>query len=356
MRKFILSLKKAMQQSSLVFIGIALIWGLGEISSLAQAAEWATSGTNIYNTNTGNVGIRTTNPGMPLVIKSDGSANAIGFNDASNVQRGNIFVSSASWGLNAGTKLYLTSNGSGITIDTSGNVGIGTLNPGMPLVIKGDGSANAVGFNDASNVQRGSIIVSSASLGLNASTKLYLQSNSSGITIDTDGNVGIGTTNPSTKLNVIGDATFSGTVTGGNIQAKYQDIAEWVYSPVSVASGTVVVLDVQDINRVIPSSLSYDTRVAGVVSDTPGILLGEAGNGKVKVATTGRVKIKADATYRPIKVGDLLVTSDKEGYAMRSEPLDLGGIPIHRPGTILGKALESLSEGKGEILVLLTLQ
>ncbi len=33
-------------------------------------------------------------------------------------------------------------------------------------------------------------------MGLNASTKLYLQSNSSGITIDTSGNVGIGTTDP----------------------------------------------------------------------------------------------------------------------------------------------------------------
>jgi len=92
-----------------------------------------------------------------------------------------------------------------------------------------------------------------------------------------NGNVGIGTTNPSTKLYVLGDATFYGTVTGGNIQAKYQDIAEWVYSPMSVASGTVVVLDVQNINRVIPSSISYDTMVAGVVTDTPGILLGRGG-------------------------------------------------------------------------------
>lgn len=142
----------------------------------------------------------------------------------------------------------------------------------------------------------------------------------------------------------------------GNIAAKYQDVAEWVYSPMSVASGTVVVLDVQDINRVIPSSMSYDTRVAGVVNDTPGILLGESGDGKVKVATTGRVKVKADATHRPINVGDLLVTSDREGYAMRSEPLDLGGTPIHRPGTILGKALEPLGKGAGEILVLLNLQ
>ncbi|MEK6325150.1 MAG: hypothetical protein AABN33_26215 [Acidobacteriota bacterium] len=70
----------------------------------------------------------------------------------------------------------------------------------------------------------------------------------------------------------------------------------------------------------------------------------------------GRVRVKVDATNAPIRVGDLLVTSDKEGIAMRSLPLDLGGTPIHRPGTLIGKALEPLEKGTGEILVLLSLQ
>ena len=37
-------------------------------------------------------------------------------------------------------------------------------------------------------------------------------------------------------------------------------------------------------------------------------------------------------------------------------PVDVVGVTIHRPGTIVGKALESLDSGAGEILVLLTLQ
>jgi hypothetical protein len=74
------------------------------------------------------------------------------------------------------------------------------------------------------------------------------------------------------------------------------------------------------------------------------------------VATTGRVKVKVDATRGAIKVGDLLVTSEVEGVAMRSVPVDLGGTQIHRPGTIIGKALEPLGKGTGEILVLLSLQ
>src|SRR5205807_6310727 len=123
-----------------------------------------------------------------------------------------------------------------------------------------------------------------------------------------------------------------------------------------LAAGTFVVLDLDRANHVLASTTAYDTAVAGVVSERPGIALGEGGEGKVLVATTGRVRVKVDATYAPIKVGDLLVTSDVEGVAMKSEPLDLGGVPIHRPGTLIGKALEPLASGTGEILVLLSLQ
>jgi len=38
---------------------------------------------------------------------------------------------------------------------------------------------------------------------------------------------------------------------------------------------------------------------------------------------------------------------------MKSQPLDLGGVAIHRPGTVIGKALQPLSAGEGDILVLL---
>jgi hypothetical protein len=133
-------------------------------------------------------------------------------------------------------------------------------------------------------------------------------------------------------------------------------VAEWVPSSQELPAGTVVVLDEARTNHVLASTTSYDTRVAGVVSARPGLLLGEGGAGKVIVATTGRVRVKVDATRGAIKVGDLLVTSGVEGVAMRSVPVDLAGTPIHRPGTIIGKALEPLERGTGEILVLLSLQ
>jgi hypothetical protein len=97
--------------------------------------------------------------------------------------------------------------------------------------------------------------------------------------------------------------------------------------------------------------------VAGVISLQPGLILGEEAAGRVLVATTGRVKVRVDASNGPIQIGDLLVTSGKKGIAMKSQPVMLGGVPIHRPGTLIGKALEPLAKGRqGEILVLLSLQ
>ncbi|HEX7315550.1 MAG TPA: hypothetical protein VF297_16645 [Pyrinomonadaceae bacterium] len=171
------------------------------------------------------------------------------------------------------------------------------------------------------------------------------------LSTNSGGRVGIGTTAPATALHVVGDITVS-----GNINSKYQDVAEWVPSVQKLAAGTVVVLDAGKTNHVVASTTAYDMKVAGVVSAEPGIILGVGGDDKLKVATTGRVKVKVDASRGAIKVGDLLVTSEVEGVAMRSEPINIGGRQIHAPGTIIGKALEPLEKGTGEILVLLSLQ
>jgi hypothetical protein len=174
---------------------------------------------------------------------------------------------------------------------------------------------------------------------------VQMQVHSTGVTIGT---------NPA-------DATIKLTVNGaldvkGNIAAKYQDVAEWVPAVGSPQPGTVVILADDLVNHVTASKTSYDTRVAGVISAQPGVILGEAAAHKVQVATTGRVKVFVDADAAPIKAGDLLVTSDKPGVAMKSIPVELGGIQFHRPGTLVGKALEPLEKGTGEILVLLSLQ
>ncbi|MGB4782625.1 hypothetical protein [Candidatus Methylomirabilis sp.] len=234
--------------------------------------------------------------------------------------------------------------------DTGTNVGIGTTSPGSKLHIRDTSGVAYRGLELTSTItgDRRFAITKAAGdrvdfedVGVKTVMALNL----------TSGNVGIGTAAPTTKLHVAGDVQVD-----GNLAAKYQDVAEWVQTPSPLPPGTVVVVDHQERNQVLPASQSYDTRVAGVVSARPGLLLGEAGPDKVKVAQSGRVKVKVDASYGPITVGNLLVTSLTPGHAMRSTPLNLGGALIHRPGTLLGKALEPLEEGRGEILVLLTLQ
>jgi hypothetical protein len=251
-----------------------------------------------------------------------------------------------------------------------GNVGIGTTSPGANLDIRGSNLAVRASMTGTSGANGKFQIFSSdlvnnpfgemqfyAPTGAGSEYLRFNVSNTSGslyanaLTINRLGNVGIGTANPQKALDVNGDINVS-----GNINAKYQDMAEWVPCTQKLPAGTVVVLDASKINHVLASIKSYDTSVAGVVSEFPGIILGEGGNNKLKIATTGRVKVKVNATKVPIKVGDLLVTSDIEGFAMKSISVDLGGTSIHRPGTIIGKALEPLAGGTGEILVLLSLQ
>lgn len=142
----------------------------------------------------------------------------------------------------------------------------------------------------------------------------------------------------------------------GSMGALNQDIAEWVPVTESMRAGTVVILNTDKTNEVMPSSTPYDMTVAGVVSDFPGLILGHKGEDKAKIATTGRVKVFVDASVTPVKVGDLLVTSSKPGMAMVSTPVDVSGVKMHRPGTIIGKALEPLAGGVGEVLVLLSMQ
>jgi hypothetical protein len=441
-------------------IGFALFALL--LSANVTHAQWTTdtSTNNIYY-NAGNVGIGTTSPGSKLhinstssdtnfagagfgVLRVQGGTNgyneftSLSFDNGTGTAIGKIGVKFTS----AGSYLYFgTSNnyGTGITnngmvLDYSGNVGIGTASPGAKLsfgTFYDTGGTNPTGhirLYESGNVvygfgvQSGILAINANQSGGNIVFNSGTDNNapSERMRISSGGNVGIGTTSPASRLEVVtgtadpfffngsynkfksasgwtylesyhgaeividnsgnySDRTFTiskgasringgsptplltvqenGNVNiSGTINAKYQDVAEWVPSSEQLPAGTVVVLDSTKSNQVTSSSVSYDTRVAGVVSEQPGIALGEKSDNKVLVATTGRVKVKVDASKGAIHIGDLLVTSDIPGVAMKSEPVNLGGVQLHRPGTLIGKALEPLQKGRGEILVLLSLQ
>lgn len=270
-------------------------------------------------------------------------------------------------------------------IDEDGRVGIGLGNT-APIGLLQIGATSPVSFQDLTSAGKGTgflldmpdnseVHVSGLELGNiqepvipiieSTSGPLYLNKLSGaevviGRNTSTSGINVAGTAATSTiagSLSVGGNLVVTGSITGATVvHATYQDVAEWVPASKTMTAGTVVVLNRSKRNEVTASEFAYDTAVAGVVSAQPGIVLGVPSDAKAQVATTGRVKVHADAARGAIRVGDLLVTSDKEGTAMRSEPLDIGGAKIHRPGTVIGKALEPLDRGQGDILVLLSLQ
>lgn len=227
--------------------------------------------------------------------------------------------------------------------------------PGIPngvmLNMTGNGEIDVAGMKIGSTAMP--VIQTSGAAGSNP---LYLNLQS-----DNDVHIGSASYARGLKVDGTGTSTFAGsvnitgTLTAGTIYANYQDVAEWVPSARELEPGTVVIINPEKTNEVMPSNTAYDTTVAGVVSAQPGVMLGRPGTLKSAIATSGRVRVRVDARKGAIHVGDLLVTGEEPGTAMKSQPVELGGRKFHQPGTILGKALEPLPDGVGEILVLLSL-
>ena len=140
------------------------------------------------------------------------------------------------------------------------------------------------------------------------------------------------------------------TITGG------ADIAEpFQMSQPDLPKGAVVIIDEANPGKLKLSAEPYDRRVAGIISGAggvnPGLSLSQHGvmEGDQHIALTGRVYVQADASNGPIKPGDLLTTSARPGHAMKVTD------HARAQGATLGKAMTTLKEGTGLVLVLVTL-
>ncbi len=136
-------------------------------------------------------------------------------------------------------------------------------------------------------------------------------------------------------------------ITGGS------DITERFRSKTKLEPGDVVVIDRENPGFIKKSDQKYDQGVIGVVSGAngvkPGIELSQAGvlEGDQLIAIAGRVYVKATTRNGKISPGDLITSSFLEGYAMKATKKSKSR------GTIIGKALLSLEEGEGLILILI---
>jgi hypothetical protein len=121
-------------------------------------------------------------------------------------------------------------------------------------------------------------------------------------------------------------------------------------------AGDLLAIDPHGKRRITLSQRPYSKLVAGIYSTKPGLLgsvhsMFDAQLAKeVPLAVVGVVPCKVTTENGPIQPGDLLVTSSTPGHAMK------GTQRARMLGAVVGKALESLEEGKGVIQVLVTLQ
>jgi hypothetical protein len=168
-----------------------------------------------------------------------------------------------------------------------------------------------------------------------------------------NGNIGIGTTAPTAKLEVVGRTkTQVLEITGGSDLAEPFEISESQPIP----KGALVIIDEENPGQLKLSHQAYDKRVAGVVSGAgginPGLTLTQEGvlEGGQNVALTGRVYALATAANGPIKPGDLLTTSEVPGHAMKATDV------TRSHGAVIGKAMSALEKGEGLVLVLVNLQ
>ncbi len=203
------------------------------------------------------------------------------------------------------------------------------------------------------------------------------------LTVLDTGNVGIGTSSPSAQTHINNNAnqpglridSSSGTnaleiynteggqqnlifrverTTGnvyadGNFTGGGADVAERIDVTEAVEPGDVVEIDPENPGKFRKAREALSTRVAGVISTAPGVVLGnrsaESSDARLILALAGRVPVKATAKYGAIAVGDLLVSSPIPGYAMKCPEKS------QCIGAVIGKALEPLTEGVGVIEV-----
>ena len=145
---------------------------------------------------------------------------------------------------------------------------------------------------------------------------------------------------------VTGDISFPGADCAEDFTVKRDVLAE---------PGTVMALS--DSGELFPCSAPYERRVAGVIagaaSHRPGIIMDKQPASTLRrqpIALVGKVFCKVDASYASIGVGDLLTSSATEGHAMKV--IDA----TRAVGSVIGKAMAPLIEGRGLIPILISLQ
>lgn len=256
-------------------------------------------------TSTGNVGIGTASPSGQLHIKNASGTNGL------IIQRGNDNTTPTYQIVTDSTKNVIKANGEityrvaalggtpteKMRIDTSGNVGIGTTSPSAKLDIRGTGG-DMVKILDSNNANNGFIFNTNLTSGYSSTFRLDdtsldigHNSGSRAITFSNGGNtrmfikhtgdIGIGTSSPSAKIEVSGDGDIIKATRG-----SYSVVTNMNSGNNNITStGKSFILQTSDSN---PISL-YTNGTLGLTIDTSqNVGIGTSGQGaKLHIVGSG---------------------------------------------------------------------
>ncbi len=338
--------------------------------------DWTVVGDDMYSAVSGNVGIGTTAPGKRLQVGNNTVANTEGMIRLAS--RSGTQGSNRTWDIGVPeTDAVTTGPGYSFVIDDTnagtdpefmvkygtGRVGVGTVAPEAQVHIYKASDATAEYALKVETVtwnppiaNHHFILINGTHINAERSSgtdDLHLNYDATGdVTLAYGGgNVGIGTSSPDAKLEVVGTAKVS------ILEISGADLAEKFPTSEETRPGMVVGIDPSHPGQLCLTRQAYDRRVAGVVSGandlSVGAVLGNLpGSEKsVPIALSGRVWVWCDTATGGIEPGDMLTTADRPGHAMRASD------PGREHGAILGKAMTGLAQGRtGLVLVLVNLQ
>ncbi|GMU83543.1 MAG: hypothetical protein AMXMBFR47_34130 [Planctomycetota bacterium] len=324
----------------------AIPYALFALSGPGAAGAWAASGNNIYATNTGNVGIGSTNPLVKLHVTGGTENTALndgtvfiqspgGFLGQIMTMDGNEINGWSQLHLNpeADTNIYMVAGG--------GNVGIGSAAPAVRLHVEGgtDTELGSGGF-----LVLGSIASTNMSIDNN---EIEARNNGAAATLslNNDGGDVVIAPQGTTRVRVL-------EITGADLAEKFP-----VSDIETPQPGMVLMIDAANPGKLCLAKGAYNRCVAGVVSGANGLLAGSIlghlpGNEAAPaMALSGRVWVWCDATEQAIGAGDMLTTSETPGHAMAATDAS------RSHGAVIGKAMTTLTKGeRGMVLVLVNLQ
>jgi hypothetical protein len=222
-----------------------------------------------------------------------------------------------------------------IRIDGStGRIGIKNTTPTTELDVTGTVKATAfqgnVTGNVTGNVSGTATVSTTSTISADNTTNAnrfvtFVNSATGNLGMATDTNF---TYNPSTNV-----------LTTTASSARYADLAETYETDSTYEVGTVVIFGGE--KEITQSTISNDTRVAGVISENPAYLMNSESNGQ-PIALVGKVKCKV---HGMVSKGDLLTTSgEKPGYAKKAITPVLG--------SIVGKAMETKDTAEESVILI----